>query len=80
MSSREGGPSLNILSGFVAGNFSAYWLGRASWTADGNRVHRQQTRARRDHCSRRRCSRSGSWRFGFLGWVPSPSRSTPTAR
>jgi K(+)-stimulated pyrophosphate-energized sodium pump len=28
-SSREGGPSLNILSGFVAGNFSAYWLGIA---------------------------------------------------
>ena len=28
-SSREGGPSLNILSGFVAGNFSAYWLGLA---------------------------------------------------
>jgi K(+)-stimulated pyrophosphate-energized sodium pump len=26
-SSREGGPSLNILSGMVAGNFSAYWLG-----------------------------------------------------
>ncbi len=26
-SSREGGPSLNILSGFVAGNFSSYWLG-----------------------------------------------------
>ena len=26
-SSREGGPSLNILSGFVAGNFSAYWIG-----------------------------------------------------
>jgi K(+)-stimulated pyrophosphate-energized sodium pump len=25
--SREGGASLNILSGFVAGNFSAYWLG-----------------------------------------------------
>src|SRR4029453_2254026 len=29
ISSREGGPSLNILSGFVAGNFSAYWLGVA---------------------------------------------------
>ena len=29
ISSREGGPSLNILSGFVAGNFSAYWLGLA---------------------------------------------------
>src|SRR5262249_46671747 len=26
ISSREGGASLNILSGFVAGNFSAYWL------------------------------------------------------
>jgi len=28
-SSREGGASLNILSGFVAGNFSGYWLGFA---------------------------------------------------
>jgi K(+)-stimulated pyrophosphate-energized sodium pump len=27
--SREGGPSLNVLSGLVAGNFSAYWLGMA---------------------------------------------------
>jgi K(+)-stimulated pyrophosphate-energized sodium pump len=27
MSSREGGASLNILSGLVAGNFSAFWLG-----------------------------------------------------
>lgn len=27
--SKEGGASLNILSGFVAGNFSAYWLGMA---------------------------------------------------
>jgi K(+)-stimulated pyrophosphate-energized sodium pump len=25
--SREGGASLNVLAGFVAGNFSAYWLG-----------------------------------------------------
>jgi K(+)-stimulated pyrophosphate-energized sodium pump len=31
-SSREGGASLNILSGFVAGNFSAYWLGFAMLT------------------------------------------------
>jgi K(+)-stimulated pyrophosphate-energized sodium pump len=29
ISSREGGASLNILSGFVAGNFSSYWLGMA---------------------------------------------------
>ncbi|MDR2379393.1 MAG: sodium-translocating pyrophosphatase, partial [Bifidobacteriaceae bacterium] len=28
-SSREGGPSLNILSGLIAGDFSAYWLGVA---------------------------------------------------
>ena len=28
-SSKEGGASLTILSGFVAGNFSAYWLGLA---------------------------------------------------
>jgi K(+)-stimulated pyrophosphate-energized sodium pump len=28
-SSREGGASLNILSGLVAGNFSSYWLGMA---------------------------------------------------
>jgi K(+)-stimulated pyrophosphate-energized sodium pump len=25
--SKEGGPSLNVLSGLVAGNFSAYWMG-----------------------------------------------------
>ncbi|MBL8237633.1 MAG: sodium-translocating pyrophosphatase [Bryobacterales bacterium] len=29
ISSREGGSSLNILSGLVAGNFSAFWLGLA---------------------------------------------------
>jgi K(+)-stimulated pyrophosphate-energized sodium pump len=29
ISSREGGASLNILSGLVAGNFSAFWLGMA---------------------------------------------------
>src|SRR5207302_7485247 len=26
-SSKQGGASLNILSGLIAGNFSAYWLG-----------------------------------------------------
>src|SRR5207302_497681 len=26
-SSREGGASLNVLSGLTAGNFSAYWMG-----------------------------------------------------
>jgi K(+)-stimulated pyrophosphate-energized sodium pump len=28
ISSREGGASLNILSGFTAGNFSAFWMGQ----------------------------------------------------
>src|SRR5690606_15624140 len=27
--SKEGGASLNVISGLVAGNFSAYWLGMA---------------------------------------------------
>jgi K(+)-stimulated pyrophosphate-energized sodium pump len=31
-SSKEGGPSLNILSGFVAGNFSGYWIGLSIMT------------------------------------------------
>jgi K(+)-stimulated pyrophosphate-energized sodium pump len=34
-SSREGGASLNILSGFVAGNFSAFWLGLSIVTLMG---------------------------------------------
>jgi K(+)-stimulated pyrophosphate-energized sodium pump len=34
-SSREGGASLNILSGFVAGNFSAFWIGMAMFTLMG---------------------------------------------
>ncbi len=33
--SREGGPSLNILSGLVAGDFSAYWMGLAIVTLMG---------------------------------------------
>ena len=37
-SSREGGASLNILSGLVAGNFSAYWLGIVHRRPDGDRV------------------------------------------
>src|SRR5262245_59622725 len=35
ISSKEGGPSLNILSGFVAGNFSSYWLGLSIVTLMG---------------------------------------------
>ena len=39
--SREGGASLNILSGLTAGNFSAYWMGLVIVGADGDRVRRQ---------------------------------------
>ena len=45
-SSQEGGPSLNILSGFVAGNFSAYWLGLSIVTLDGHRLLGQRLRPR----------------------------------
>ena len=43
--SREGGASLNILSGLVAGNFSAYWMGLAILLADGRRLPGQHCRA-----------------------------------
>ena len=38
--SREGGASLNILSGLVAGNFSAYWMGLVIVVPDGHRLRR----------------------------------------
>ena len=47
-SSREGGASLNILSGLVAGNFSAYWLGHEHRRADVDRLRGQHARSRRD--------------------------------
>ena len=40
-SSREGGASLNILSGLVAGNFSAFWLGLAILAPHGHRLRRE---------------------------------------
>ena len=43
--SHEGGASLNVLSGLVAGNFSAYWMGLIPGRAHGDRVPRQPGRA-----------------------------------
>ena len=43
--SREGGASLNILAGLIAGNFSAYWMGLDHRRADGRRLRRQHARA-----------------------------------
>ncbi len=46
-SSREGGASLNILSGFVAGNFSAYWLGHHHHGPHGHRLRGEHAGAGR---------------------------------
>ena len=54
-SSREGGASLNILSGLVAGNFSAYWIGLSIVAPDDDRVLRQ----RREHVDVRPDARAG---------------------
>ena len=43
-SSREGGASLNILSGLVAGNFSAFWLGFAMLLLMGSGLRREHAR------------------------------------
>jgi hypothetical protein len=76
-SSREGGASLNILSGLVAGNFSAYWLGMAimilmsigygvSTLGMGSIMLAPAVFAFRTRA------------FGFLEWARSRSRSTRT--
>ena len=41
--SREGGASLNVISGLVAGNFSAYWMGIIIAGLMGMRVLRSAT-------------------------------------
>ena len=68
-SSREGGASLNILSGFVAGNFSAYWLGFAMLVADEHRLPREHHRSRRHaDAGARRCSPSAWWLSASSAW------------
>ena len=58
-SSREGGASLNILAGLVAGNFSAYWLGLSIVGADEHRLLGQPDGVRRaDDCGAGVCVRS----------------------
>ena len=69
-SSREGGASLNILSGLVAGNFSAYWLGMVIVGADG----RSRTGSARTASGRLMIAPAvfafGLVAFGFLGMGP----------
>ena len=68
-SSREGGASLNILSGLVAGNFSGYWLGITIVGLMGGAFLICQPRARRLHARARRCSRSAWSRSGSSAWA-----------
>ena len=69
-SSREGGASLNILSGFVAGNFSAYWLGLSIVDADGDRLLRQHGSASAQLMLAPAVFAFGLVAFGFLGMGP----------
>jgi K(+)-stimulated pyrophosphate-energized sodium pump len=68
--SREGGASLNILSGLTAGNFSAFWIGGVviiSLMAIACMISVAGS-ASADGGARNRCSRSGWWRSGSWGW------------
>ena len=89
--SREGGASLTILSGIVAGNFSAFWKGMLIAGPDGGRVLRQPARARRpdDGATDARTSRwsasarssPSAWsRSASCAWARSTSPSIATAR
>ena len=71
-SSREGGASLNILSGLVAGNFSGYWLGMAIMVADGDRLLASALTgpaATSADDARRPSSRSASSRSASSAWA-----------
>ncbi len=69
-SSREGGPSLNILSGLVAGNFSAYWLGITIMVPDGDRVLRSASMGLGALMVAPAVFAFGLVAFGFLGMGP----------
>ena len=70
-SSREGGASLNILSGLVAGNFSAYWLGMAIMALMGVAYWPQHGSASATSCMIAPAVFAfGLVAFGFLGMGP----------
>ncbi|MCL5942350.1 MAG: sodium-translocating pyrophosphatase, partial [Actinobacteria bacterium] len=68
-SSREGGASLNILSGFVAGNFAAYWLGIAVVALMGT-AYLVSTQGLADLMVAPAVFAFGLVAFGFLGMGP----------
>ena len=69
-SSREGGASLNILSGLVAGNFSAYWLGLSIVALMGIALLRQHASASATLMLAPAVFAFGLVAFGFLGMGP----------
>ena len=69
VSSREGGASLNILSGFVAGNMSAYWLGLAIISLMGI-AYGVSTMGLEDLMAAPAVFAFGLVAFGFLGMGP----------
>ena len=69
-SSREGGASLNILSGFVAGNFSAYWLGLSIVALMAIAYVRQHAAASAQLMMAPAVFAFGLVAFGFLGMGP----------
>ena len=69
-SAQEGGASLGILSGFVAGNFSAYYLGLGNGDVDVGRLLRQHAGPRRSRQYDRSpglCIRARSFRISWNG-------------
>jgi K(+)-stimulated pyrophosphate-energized sodium pump len=73
--SRHGGASLNILSGFVAGNFSAFWMGLVIMLLMFTSYYFSQNPALlslmpQEFSSPRRSLRSASWRSASSAWAP----------
>jgi K(+)-stimulated pyrophosphate-energized sodium pump len=68
-SAREGGASLNILSGFVAGNYSAFWLGLAITSLMGT-AYWMSTMGLADLMIAEAVFAFGLVAFGFLGMGP----------
>ncbi|GBD25956.1 K(+)-stimulated pyrophosphate-energized sodium pump [bacterium HR30] len=73
--SREGGASLNILSGLTAGNYSSYWMGVAfivlmglAWIVSGGDLHAAMPAATADMTAP--VFAFGLVAFGFLGMGP----------
>jgi len=69
IASREGGASLNVLSGLVAGNFSAYWLGMVIVLLMGI-AYRVSTMGIGDLMIAPAVFAFGLVAFGFLGMGP----------